>query len=265
MTAVAAEGAAERAARARALLAGAEARLGLVRQADVSSPAAPAPPAGSPAREQSAAAPAAALPAVHGALPLDDTVAALIPGGALRRGTVTVVRGSTSLQLALAARASREGAWVAAVGMPHVGIAAASGRGIDLARLALVPHPGAEAAAAVAACVDGMDVVLMGERLALGDPDRRRLVARARERGAVLISAGAWAGAHVQLDVAGSAWAGLGAGDGRLRSRTLTVSRTGRRLGGSDRIDVVLDEDTALPGSRYPGRARQAGRSLRLV
>ncbi len=251
--------------RARALLAGAEARLGVVRDFAVL-----------PGGAQGASPGPASVPPAR-LLPVDSAVAGLLPGEALRRGTVVAVEGSTSLLLALVARASREGGWTAIVGMPEVGMVAAAGRGIDLARLALVPHPGAEAAVAAGACLDGMDAVLLGPRLALSDADRRRLVARARERGAVLLSAGPWTGAHVSLRVARSSWTGLGAGDGRLRARTLTVARSGRHLGAGDQRDVTLDVDAGLPqraagpapavgsASRYPGRARQTQRSLRLA
>ncbi len=194
------------------------------------------------------------------ALPVSEDVAALLPGGILRRGTVVSVEGATSLILALIARASREGSWAAIVGMPHVGMIAAARRGIDLSRLALVPHPGADAPAVIGACLDGMDAVVLGPRLALSDADRRRLAARARERGVVLVSAGPWTGAHVALTVCRSAWSGLGAGDGRLRSRTVTVARSGRHLGSPDRVEILLDSEPAS----FPGREAQARRSLRM-
>ncbi len=232
----------ERVVRVRGLLAGVEGRLGIVRDVPV---AGEAPAHLPPSR----------------ALPVSDEVAPLLPGGVLRRGTVVAVEGSTSLVLALIARASLEGAWSAIVGMPHVGVVAAARRGVDLARLALVPHPGAEAAVLAGACVDGMDVVVLGPRLALGDADRRRLAARARERGVVLVSAGPWAGAHVALRASRASWEGLGAGEGRLKSRTLVVSRSGRHLGAPDEATVLLDTEAAP----FPGRAAQARRGLRIA
>lgn len=243
---------ADRLARARSLLAGAEARLGVVRDLAVI----PGGAQGAPSEPH--------LPASR-TLPVDDAVGALLPGRALARGTVTAVEGSTSLVLALLARASREGSWAAVIGMPDVGVAAAAGRGVELARLALIPHPGAEAATAAGACVDGMDLVVLGPRLALSDADRRRLAARARERGAALVSAGPWEGAHVRLRVTASRWEGLGAGEGRLRERTLVVARSGRRLGAPDTVEVALDSDPTLSAARYPGRARQAQARLRLA
>ncbi len=175
-------------------------------------------------------------------LPLASALAPLLPRG-LRRGQVVSVEGSTSLLLALAAQASNEGSWMSIVGMPQVGVLAASQRGVDLSRLALVPHPGTQAPAALGALVDGMDVVIVGQGLALSDADRRRLGARARERGSVLLASGAWPGAHVQLTVERSRWSGLGAGDGRLREREVTVAIAGRTAGSTRRVLVALDVD----------------------
>ena len=141
------------------------------------------------------------------ALALDEALVPLLPRG-LQRGQVVSVQGSTSLMLALASRASREGAWAAMVGMPHVGVLAAARRGIDLARLALIPHPGAQAPATLGACLDGMDLVMVGQGVALSEADRRRLTARARERGCVMVVEGLWPGAHVTLTVERVRWRG---------------------------------------------------------
>ena len=256
----------ERLALVRGLLAGAEGRLGIVREVSVHAEASGESPSSlrSSSPHPSSPHPSSRPSSVPVArtLPVSEDVAPLLPGRVLRRGIIVAVEGSTSLVLALIARASREGSWAAIVGMPQVGVVAAARRGIDLSRLALVPHPGAEAATVVGACIDGMDVVVLGPRLALGDADRRRLAARARERGAVLVSAGPWTGAHVALTVTRTSWSGLGAGDGRLRSRSLSVARSGRHLGAGDEATVVLDADDA---AIFPGRLSQARRGLRLV
>ncbi len=177
--------------------------------------------------------------------PVEEAWRALLPEG-LPRGRAVSVNGSTSLLLALAGQASQQGAWVAAVGMPTVGVVAARRRGIDLARLALVPSPGVQAAAVIALCLEGVDVVMVGERLALSGPDRRRLTSRAREQGALLLSASPWEGAEVSLDVERVRWSGLGAGDGRLRGREATVAVTGRRLGAPRHVQVALDIDQSV-------------------
>ncbi|MFV0287057.1 MAG: hypothetical protein ACK5IM_11865 [Demequina sp.] len=187
-------------------------------------------------------------------MPLAQVLSPLIPAG-LARGSVVSVEGSTSLMVALAARASHEGSWSAIVGMPAVGVVAAARRGLDLSKLVLVPHPGTQVVEVAGACVDGMDVTLLGARLALSDADRRRLMSRARERGSVIIASGPWSGAHLRLVVEHSAWRGLGAGEGRLRERDLTVAVTSRREGATRRVRIVLDADTS--GLRH-GAARVA-------
>jgi len=176
-------------------------------------------------------------------LPLAPALNELLPTG-LRRGQVIAVEGSTSLVLALVAEASREGSWAAMIGMPQVGVVAATRRGIELARLALIPHPGSQAPAVAGACIDGMDIVVFGPRLAMSDADRRRLAARTRERGGVIISAGPWTGAHVNLTVERTQWSGLGAGDGRLRAREITVAVSQRAGGSARRVSLVLEADS---------------------
>lgn len=206
----------DRVARARAVLARAEERTGTPRAVRHS---------GRPRAEVSSA---VAQEPAGGTLPVVEHLAGLLPGSALRRGSTLSVLGSTTLVLGLAARASQEGGWVAAVGMPQVGILAAHQTGLVLDRLALVPEPGPDAATVLAALVDGVDVVLVGPRAALDDGDRRRLAARARERGAVLLSTVPWPGAAVVLTAEGSTWEGLGRGHGRLRGRRMVVHRSGR-------------------------------------
>lgn len=177
------------------------------------------------------------------ALALDDALIPLLPRG-LRKGQVIAVEGSTSLVLALVARASLDGAWTAMVGMPNVGVIAAARRGVDLARVALIPYPGVQAPAALGACIDDIDVVMIGQGLALSDADRRRLAARARESGCLVVAVGRWPGAHVQLTVDATRWGGLGAGEGRLRERNMTVAVTGRSTGTARRVVVSLDVDS---------------------
>lgn len=185
--------------------------------------------------------PTGVLTAERPPLPVPDRLAPLLPDG-LRRGATTAVVGSTSLVLSMLAHACAGGAWAAVVGQPTVGLLAAAQAGVALDRLAVVPRPGADAATVVAALVDGIDVVLVGPEAALTDTDRRRLSARARDRGAVLLSSVPWPGASTVLTVEAGRWTGVGAGDGRLRTHELRVTRTGR--GGSA---VPLSVDLALP------------------
>ena len=89
--------------------------------------------------------------------------------------------------------ASQAGSWVAAVGLGSLGLVAASELGVTFEHLALVADPGRERAgwaSVVAALVDGFDVVLVAAACRLRAADTRRLVARVRERGAVLVAVG---------------------------------------------------------------------------
>ena len=163
-------------------------------------------------------------------LPVVPALQPLLPGQGLRRGTTVAVSRSAALALALVAGASAAGSWVAAVGLPDLGIVAAAENGIALERLALVPTPGARAwTTVVAALLDAVDVVLVRPPARLPAPQARRLAARARERGAVLVPLGAWSEpADLRLAVTSSAWQGLGQGHGSLQARQVEVLVAGR-------------------------------------
>ena len=168
-------------------------------------------------------------------LPVVAPLAPLLPDGGLRRGSTVLVQrsasgGSTALALALAVAASQAGSWCAAVGFPGLGLAAAGGLGMALPRFALVPHPGEQWRAVAAAMIDGVDLILLRAPRGAKAADARRLAAKARERGAVLVPFGdGWPeGADLRLSVAGNGWQGLGEGHGYLQARRVEVTSVGR-------------------------------------
>jgi hypothetical protein len=145
--------------------------------------------------------------------------------------------------LSLLAAATAAGEWAAVVdGEGVLGGLAAAEAGVALERLAVVRAvPAALYGRVVATLLDGVTVVGVtvprGFRLA----DARRLEARARERAAVLVAAGAWPGeAVLRLRAERSTWSGLGQGEGLLGERVLRVSLSGRGAAGRERVaDVV--------------------------
>lgn len=161
-------------------------------------------------------------------LPVHSALAPLFPSGGLKRGTVAGIHRSTSLLLGVIATAARDGAWLAVVGMPDLGLLAATEWGIDLDHVALIPEPGTESAVVIGALLDGVDIVALGPDTPLTDDDRRRLAARARERGAVLISQPAWPGADVVLTAETRGWEGVSDGEGYFTSMALRINRSGR-------------------------------------
>lgn len=162
-------------------------------------------------------------------LPVLPALENLLPWGGLRRGTTVAVQGSTSLLFALLAEATAGGSWAAVVGLPRLGVAAASELGVEVSRLALVPQPGADFATVTAALLDGVDLVATCPPGKFGGTQTaRRLSARARHRGAVLLSLGSWPGAEVELSCSASRWSGPEDGSGYLRQREVTVHVAGR-------------------------------------
>ena len=190
-------------------------------------------------------------------LPVVPALRPLLPGRGLRRGTTVAVSRSAALALALVAGASAAGSWVAAVGLPDLGIVAAAETGVALERLALVPAPGARAwPTVVAALLDAVDVVLVRSPARLPAAQARRLAARARERGAVLVPLGAWSEpADLRLAVTASAWQGLGQGHGALRARQVEVAVTGRGHASRERRALLWlpGSDGAIAAAGSPG------------
>jgi hypothetical protein len=175
-------------------------------------------------------------------LPVLPVLEPLFPAGGLRRGSVVSVAGSTSLSLSLLAAASGQGSWCAAVGMPSLGLAAAAELGVVLERFPLVASPARSSGAGgwawvVAALLDAFDVVLARPPSPVKGADARRLTARVRERGAVLVvPGGGWPEpAEVQLTVASASWEGVGQGHGRLRGRRVEVVAGGRGAAARER------------------------------
>jgi hypothetical protein len=178
-------------------------------------------------------------------LPVLPPLVGLFPDGGLRRGSTVVVTGpagggraegtvgDVSLALALLAAASRAGSWCALVGLAGLGAIAAHDLGVDLGRLALVPHPGAAWAEVTATMIDGVDVVVLFPPFPPRPAMARRLVARTRERRSVLIVVPGRSGwpdsPDLQLGVGDLSWDGVGAGEGYLGRRRMTVTATGRR------------------------------------
>lgn len=174
-------------------------------------------------------------------IPVAAPLASLLPHGGLPRGATVITAGiaAVSLAFALVGPVTVAGSWVAVVGVGDLGLVAAAEAGVELERLLLVVDPGPQAwATTVAGLLDAVEIVLVGAPPRLSVSGQRRLTARARDRGSVLIQVGGltdgWAHApDLVLTGTEATWDGLGTGHGHLRSRRLSVAVTGRR--GADR------------------------------
>ncbi len=210
-------------------------------------------------------------------LPVLEPLAPLLADGALTRGSLLRVCGigATSLALSLMAAGSRDGSWSAVIGLPELGLVAAAEHGLVLDRLALIDAPPTRRSAElIAAVLDGVDLVLLDARMMLSGAESRRIAARLRERGSVLImvepvcsmapvialsqtsrtrtstartsmsqAAGGWS-PDVVLTVAGSQWQGLGEGHGTLRRRRVRIDAVGRgRAARPRQLEVLLPAD----------------------
>ncbi len=205
--------------------------------------------------------------AVNQVLPVLGALEPLFPSRGLARGSVVEVggaAGATTVALSLMAGASRTGSWVACVGFPQLGWEAAEEQGVDPNRLVAVSAPGREWPNVVAALIDAFDLVLCGPEVAPTATQLRRLRARARERGAVVMAVNGrctrqpsrssgrgggpmgaksgWPSADVRLEVRRNRWDGPGQGWGALDARCLEVRLEGRAgLNRPRTVELVID------------------------
>jgi hypothetical protein len=167
-------------------------------------------------------------------LPVISLLGDELPASGLPKGSTIAVHGSRSLLLTLLAEATKAGAWAAVVGMPDLGMAAASELGVDLARVALIPQPGAQVLSVITALLEGMDLVVLDfsflKRVlgAKASTMALRVSARARHRKVVLLCWGTWPGVQWELRCERGVWKGLREGNGRFTEREVVVHVHGR-------------------------------------
>jgi hypothetical protein len=187
---------------------------------------------------------------------VSEELKSLLPLGGLRRGSTVAVGGpaAVSLTLALCAKASRGGAWVGMVGLDSLGLQAADEYGLALDRLFLVAAPPERQWAEIVTIVaEGAELVIARSPKRFMPGDVRRVQARVASRGSVLVLVddrrlsteaeadlgGGWS-PEVRLATHPLAWEGLGEGHGRLVSRRVAVSVSGRRSTRPHRVELLL-------------------------
>lgn len=208
-------------------------------------------------------------------LPVPQPLLPLFPLGGLQRGWSVGFDGSGSWSLAMAllgssgnssdwrqpsagcssfppANAMGDG-WVACVGLEALGLVAADEVGLRLDRVIMVENPPAgQWATVIAALVEVVDVICLGETVSVGTRDARRLMARAREQNAVLFhldGGRSWPQVlDVNLSVQVNSWHGIGVGHGHLESRSVSVTAVGRRSMAKPRtVDILLPGPGGVP------------------
>lgn len=193
-------------------------------------------------------------------LPVPAVFAPVI--GGIARGDVTSICDSQSLLVAFVAAAARPATgplWVAMIGAPEVGMAAAAEAGMDLGRSVLIPDPGPGAASVAAAAVDGFDVVVIGTNAHLSEATRRSLLHRVRHRQIVLLATQSWPGSALTVRTTGRQWQGVGRGEGLLQQQHLDVHLTGCGLDHAMRVSLAAGGRTdRLGGSQHSQHSRWA-------
>lgn len=177
-------------------------------------------------------------------VPVPGPLSGLFPRGSLRAGSSVAIAGaaSTSLLLSLAVAAAGEDSWCAIAGMPDLGLRSAVDAGLDPCRLAHVPAHGEQRPQVLSALADGVDVLVLGPDLDLAPALWRSLLGRARTADTLVLAAAPPGRADLALRSTTLRWTGLGAGSGRLRTRRLEVSASGRGIAGQREVEVLLPQ-----------------------
>jgi len=215
-------------------------------------------------------------------LPVTSALQPVFPLGGLARGSRVALRGTgaASVCMATLAEASREGSWVAVVGVAAWGWAAAARAGLRLERTVFVaePPPG-QWGTVVAALVDAVDVVVVDPTHQVTASDARRLAARSRERGSVIVNVALDDGRRrfrwpsdpdLTLSVQTLSWTGLEAGHGALGDRVVGIEADGRRgAARARRVEVLISAGGVVvehvPAAGAPGERAATVRHLRSV
>jgi hypothetical protein len=208
-------------------------------------------------------------------LPVLPGLRDLLPGGGLARGSVVTVPGAGLLLLALAAGASAAGAWCALAGVQEAGVLAGANLGLCPERTLVAPRLGPNWPQVVSSLADGCEIVIVRPPSSLPPQSLRRMEATLRRAGGVLLVAGEWPGAQLDLRVGGREWTGLGDGHGRLRACRAEIRVAGRGAAGRERTSwlwLPAEDGSVLPAEPpltiprdLPDREPAADPPLRMV
>ena len=195
-------------------------------------------------------------------LPVHPVLAPLFgvaPGDpGLVRGHTVVCSGSAAMSCALAVMAAptQVGSWAGVVGLPSVGVGAAAELGVALSRTVFVAgaspssssssSASSDMAAVISALVDGVEVLVLSRQVvaSVSGGVMRTLHTRLQSRGGVLVLVGdpGSISADVRLVATTTMWDGVGAGNGHLQRRRVSIEFAARRRGRPTRADVWLPD-----------------------
>ena len=197
----------------------------------------------------------------------------------LVRGHTLACTGSAAMSSALAVLVAptQSGSWAGVVGLPSVGVLAAADLGVALERTIFVSDPmGArnhreqrpDVAAVLSALVDGVDVLLLAQRLVTSLPLSlmRRVQTRVQTRGGILVIVGdpAPLSVDIRLNATTVEWQGVGTGHGHLQRRRVVLQLDGRRRARATEHEVWLPDaqgqlSAVVQQSEKSAVAEQAG------
>ncbi|MEW2018807.1 hypothetical protein [Rhodococcus sp. NPDC076796] len=196
----------------------------------ITAPEPPAPSAPIAAADDPAPLIAAARGTTLRTMPAPPPLAALLPRGALARGTAVTVTGAGSMLIAIVAEASAAGHHVALIGQPRLSLLAVHEHGGNLSKVHLVDPGNTDPLDAASICLDGLDLVVTTVHGRDVPPTRARaLLARNRKHASILIlSDGRMPGIDLTVSSTVCGYGGIEQGRGRIKSITLETTVHGR-------------------------------------
>lgn len=171
----------------------------------------------------------------------------IFPLGRVQRGSVLLFAGMqnsgvTSTVFEFLSAMEIRNDWCALVGFENLGFLAASEKGVDLKKLALIPDPGKAVAQVAAVLLEAFPVVVVKNPRFISHSQARNLIARIKVHKSIMVVI--WHTLHVNVGVESSPWFflsdyviehsisgfyGLGEGDGFIKERIVSLSLNYKR------------------------------------
>ncbi|MFC5939648.1 hypothetical protein ACFPVT_09670 [Corynebacterium choanae] len=188
----------------------------------------------------------------------------MLPTGGLPRRRLSTCGNSPLLVVELIAAALQAGNYVAVVNWPQLLLTQLVDYGINVERLVLIPHPGADPLGVVGMLVDGIDLVVYHDagggavrNRQLPPTQIRPLTAKLRRGCAAVLVVGAQVShAAVQISATPIHIHGLGYGTGRIRGIELAVAVTVQGRPAQHRQLMVTATGFTRPTRAAEGRLR---------
>lgn len=140
----------------------------------------------------------------------------------IARGKALRLTGSMAFAALVAGIASRQGAWVAIIGVPNIGWSFFEASGMECARCAYIADVDAQAPQVVSAAIEGFDVVIIGD-LRIDRREQAVLERRMKSRNGILLTLGRWMAPALDVTCCNRGVTGLATAPGHITAVNYAV------------------------------------------